>query len=223
VILREIDGVLCEPVEAVTIDVSEDYLGPAVEQLGSRRGELQNMVYKEDGTVHLEFLVPTRGLLGFRTDLLTETRGNAVMNTLTAGYRPFMGAIQRTRGGSLVATDTGDATSFGLNNAEARGRLFITPQTEVYAGMVVGEHARDGDLDVNICKKKHLTNMRSSNADEGIRLTPPIQMSLDRALEYLHQDELVEVTPKSIRIRKRVLDLTQRARDRKREETAGVR
>lgn len=223
VILREIDGVVCEPVELVSIDVAEEYLGPAVEQLGSRRGELQNMVYKEDGTVHIEFLVPTRGLLGFRTDLLTETRGNAVMNTLNAGYRPFMGAIQRARGGSLVATETGEATTFGLHNSEARGRLFITPQTDVYAGMVVGEHSRDGDLDVNICKKKHLTNMRSSTADEGIRLTPPVQMSLDRALEYLHQDELVEVTPKTIRIRKRVLDLTQRARDRKREETAGVR
>jgi GTP-binding protein len=223
VILKETDGVLCEPVESVSLDVPEEFLGASVEQLGSRRGELQDMVYQDNGSVHLEFLVPTRGLIGFRTDLLTETRGTAVMHTLNAGYRPYAGAIQRARGGSLVATDTGVATTFGLHNAEARGRLFIVPQTEVYAGMVVGLNAREGDLDVNVCKRKHLTNMRSSTADEAIRLTPPVQMSLDRALEYISQDELVEITPKSIRIRKRLLDARLRARELKREEPAAVR
>ena len=223
VILKEIDDLLCEPVEQVSLDVSEEFLGPAVEQLGSRRGELQDMVYQESGSVHLEFLVPTRGLIGFRTDLLTETRGTAVMHTLNAGYRPYAGPIQRGRGGSLVATETGSATSFGLHNAEARGRLFIGPQTEVYAGMVVGINAREGDLDVNVCKRKHLTNIRSSTAEEGIRLTPPLQMSLDRALEYIGPDELVEVTPRSIRIRKRLLDARLRARELKREEPAAAR
>jgi GTP-binding protein len=223
VILKEIEGVVCEPVEAVSLDVPEDYLGRAVELLGSRRGELQNMAYQENGDVHLEFLVPTRGLIGFRTELLTETRGTAVMHTVNAGYRAFAGAIQQSRGGSLVATDAGVTTAFGLHNAEARGALFLVPQVEVYTGMVVGVHSREGDLGVNVCKRKHLTNMRSSTADEGIRLTPPVQMSLDRALEYIGPDELVEVTPKSIRIRKRTLDARQRARQVKREEVAGVR
>src|SRR5205823_13421404 len=140
-----------------------------------RRGELQDMVYQETGDVHLEFLVPTRGLIGFRTELLTETRGTAVMHTLNAGYRPFTGTIARARGGSLVATETGLTSAFGLHNAEARGRLFVGPQVEVYGGMVVGIHSREGDLEVNVCKRKHLTNMRSSNADEAIRLTPQLQ------------------------------------------------
>lgn len=223
VILKEIDGQVCEPVESVTIDVAEEYLGPVVERLSSRRGELQNMVYQESGSVHVEFLVPTRGLIGFRTDLLTETRGTAVMNAINAGYRPFAGTMQSQGGGSLVATELGSTTPFGLHNAEARGRLFLSPQMEVYPGMVVGIHVRDGDLEVNVCKKKHLTNMRSSNADEAIRLVTPVQMSLDRALEYIGPDELVEVTPKTIRIRKRILESRDRARQLKRDELAGVR
>jgi GTP-binding protein len=223
VILKEIDGQVCEPVEAVTLDVAEEFLGAAVEQLGSRRGELQDMVYQENGDVHLEFLVPTRGLIGFRTDLLTQTRGTATMHSLNAGYRPYGGPIARGRGGSLVATETGVTTSFGLHNAEARGALFLGPGIEVYAGQVVGLHSREGDLEVNVCKRKHLTNMRSSTADEAIRLTPPVQMSLDRALEYIGSDDLVEVTPNSIRIRKRLLDARLRAREQKREETAAAR
>jgi len=176
---------------------------------------MQDMKYLENGNVLLEFLIPTRGLIGFRTDAMTETKGTAVVNSLFAGYEPFAGAIQTIGRGSLVATDTGLATPFGLHNAEPRGRLFIGPTVEVYAGMVVGEHCRDGDLEVNVCKRKHLTNMRSSNAEEAIRLVPPIQMSLDRSLEYISTDELVEVTPKSIRIRKRVLDSHSRRRQEK--------
>jgi GTP-binding protein len=224
VILREFEGQLCEPMETLTIEVAEEFLGPTVEQLGRRKGEMLNMRYLGNGNVHLEFLIPTRGLIGFRTDYMSDTRGTAVINTLLAGYRPYAGAIPTTRRGSLVATEMGIATPFGLHNAEPRGRLFIGPNVDVYGGMVVGEHCRDGDLEVNVCKRKHLTNMRSSNAEEAIRLTPPIQMSLDRSLEYIGPDELVEVTPKTIRIRKRILDGKTRMRQEKaarsREEAA---
>jgi GTP-binding protein len=186
-----------------------------VELLGPRRGELQDMSYESTGEVRLTFSVPTRGLIGFRTDLLTATRGAAVMSSEFAGYRPLAGLIQRRQGGSLVATETGVTTLFGLHNSEPRGRLFVGPQTEVYEGMVVGQHSRSGDLGVNVCKRKHLTNMRSSTAEEGIRLAPPDTMSLDRSLEYIGADELVEVTPRSIRIRKRVLDRDRRRREEK--------
>jgi GTP-binding protein len=215
VILREIDGRLCEPMETLTIDVPEAFLGTTVEQLGRRRAEMLNMKYLENGSVQAEFLIPTRGLIGFRTDYMSDTKGTAVINTLFAGYRPFLGAIASVRRGSLVATDTGIATPYGLHNAEPRGRLFIGPNVDVYAGMVVGEHCREGDLEVNVCKRKHLTNIRNSNAEEGIRLTPPVAMSLDRSLEYIGADELVEVTPKSIRIRKRLLDSKTRMRQEK--------
>lgn len=223
VIYREIEGRLCEPFENLNVDVAEEYLGSVVELLGRRRAELQNMTYLSNGDVHVEYVIPTRGLIGFRTDLLTETRGTGVMTSEFAGYRPYAGAMQQARGGSLVATETGSTTPFGLSNAEPRGRLFIGPVVDVYEGMVVGQHVRDGDLDVNVCKRKHLTNMRSSTADEGIRLTPPVEMSLDRALEYIGPDELVEVTPKSIRIRKRTLDKGQRRREEKQSELAPAR
>jgi GTP-binding protein len=213
----------CEPYENLTIDVGEDYLGSVVEMLGRRRAEMQNMTYRPNGEVHVEFTVPTRGLIGFRTDLLTESKGTAVMNSLFAGYRPFAGAIQRGSGGSLVATEMGPTSPFGLSNAEPRGRLFIGAGVDVYEGMVVGQHVREGDLDVNVCKRKHLTNMRSSTADEAIRLTPPVQMSLDRSLEYIGPDELVEVTPKTIRIRKKTLDKDLRRREEKQAELAGAR
>jgi GTP-binding protein len=218
VILREIEGQLCEPWEILTVDVAEEYSGAVFEMVGQRRGELRDMTYLPNGEVHVEYAIPTRGLIGFRTDLLTETKGTAVANSEFAGYRAWAGAIQSQRSGSLVATELGATTAFGLNNSEARGKLFLGPGVEVYEGMVVGMHVREGDLDVNVCKKKHLTNMRSSNADEGIRLTPPILMSLDRSLEYIGPDELVEVTPKSVRIRKRVLDKTQRRRNEKHEK-----
>ncbi|MCC2668014.1 MAG: GTP-binding protein TypA/BipA [Armatimonadetes bacterium] len=223
VIFREIEGQLCEPFEMLTVEVPEEYLGSAVELLGRRRGEMQNMNYLPHGEVQVEFLIPTRGLIGIRTDLLTESKGTAIMNSIFAGYRPNAGPIQGARGGSLIATEAGVTTPFGLSNAEPRGKLFIGPVVEVYEGMIVGQHVRDGDLDVNVCKAKHLTNMRSSNADQGIRLTPAIEMSLDRALEYIGPDDLVEVTPKSVRMRKKTLDKTQRRRDVKHQEMAGVR
>jgi GTP-binding protein len=212
VILKEIDGRRCEPMELLSVDVPEEYVGAAVEQLGRRKGEMQDMVYRENGDVHLEFRIPTRGLIGFRTDFMSLTKGTAVLNSLFASYAPYVGDISGERSGSLVATEMGTATPFGLHNAEIRGALFIGPGVEVYEGMVVGRHCRDEDLDVNVCKRKHLTNMRSSNADEAIRLTPPIEMSLDRALEYIGTDELMEVTPKNVRIRKRQLDGKMRAR-----------
>jgi len=223
VIFREIEGQRCEPFESLTLEVPEEFLGPCVELLGRRRGEMQNMNYLPNGEVQVEFLIPTRGLIGIRTDLMTETKGTAVMNSIFAGYQPTAGHIHGAHGGSLVATEMGLSTPFGLSNAEPRGKLFIGPVVEVYEGMIVGLHSRDGDLDVNVCKKKHLTNMRSSNADEGIRLTTPIEMGLDRSLEYIGPDDLVEVTPKSIRMRKRTLDKTQRRRAEKNQETAGVR
>jgi GTP-binding protein len=212
VIYKEFEGQRCEPMELLSVEVPEEFVGAAVEQLGRRRGEMMDMTYRENGDVHLEFRIPTRGLIGFRTDFMSLTRGTVVMNSELAGYAPYAGEISGTRSGSLVATEAGTATAFGLNNAEARGALFIGPGVEVYEGMVVGRHCRDEDLDVNVCKRKHLTNMRSSTSDEGIRLTPPIDMGLDRALEYIGDDELLEVTPKSVRIRKRQLDGKMRAR-----------
>jgi GTP-binding protein len=218
VILREMDGRTCEPVEEVTIDVGEDYMGVVIEQLGKRRGEMVDMSAPGDGTVHLVYRVPTRGLLGFRSDLMTMTRGTGVVNSLFAGYQPMAGDLGVEKNGSLIATEAGIATPFGLHNAEVRGTLFIEPGTEVYAGMIVGKHQRDTDLDVNVCKTKHLTNMRSSNSDIAIRLTPATVLSLDRAIEYIGPDELVEVTPLNVRMRKRILDVNLRRRAEKRGE-----
>jgi GTP-binding protein len=215
VIYRQIDGRLCEPVEEVTIDVAEEHMGAVIEQLGQRRGEMTDMRSPGDGTVRLVYRVPTRGLLGFRSDLITITRGTAVLNSLFAGYQPLSGELAIERSGSLIATDTGVATAFGLSNAEQRGTLFIGPGTEVYRGMIVGKHQRDTDLEVNVCKTKHLTNMRSSTSDIAVRLTPPTLMGLDRAIEYIGPDELVEVTPANIRMRKRVLDPNMRRRAEK--------
>ena len=171
----------------------------------------------ERGGQRLEFVIPTRGLLGFRNAFLTLTRGTGVLSTLFEGYGPWSGPMQRARQGSLVASETGVTTPFGLSNAEERGQLFIGPQVNVYEGMIVGRHQRDGDLEVNVCKMKQLTNMRSSNADMAIRLTPPTEMGLDRALEYIGPDELLEVTPKSVRMRKKELDAKMRRRNQERE------
>jgi len=218
VIYRSIDGVLCEPVEEAAIDVAEEHQGTVIEMLGSRRGDLIDLRAPGDGTVHLVYRVPTRGLLGFRSEFLTATRGTGILNTLFAGYQPVAGELALERAGSLIASDTGVATSFGLSNAENRGTLFIGPGTEVYAGMIVGKHQRETDLEVNVCKQKHLTNMRSSTSDIAVRLTPPTIMSLDRAIEYIGPDELAEVTPRSVRMRKKILDSNLRRREEKRAE-----
>jgi len=205
-------GELLEPFEEVHIDTSPDTLGVVVEMLGSRRGQMLDMQNTRESSVYLKFLVPTRGLLGFRYQFLTATRGEGVMHSLFHGYLPLAGAISGRSMGSLVSWEDGVSTTYGLKNAEERGILFCDPGTEVYEGMVIGEHQRPGDLNVNVCKKKHLTNMRSSHGDMEIRLTPPRRMSLDEAIEFLSDDELLEVTPLSYRIRKRILDTHERGR-----------
>ena len=218
VIFREKDGETLEPFEDLYIEVAEAYLGPAVEQLGARRGLMVNMRHSDGGTVHLQYKIPTRGLLGFRSDFLTITRGTGVMHALFAGYEPLSGDINTREHGSLVAWEPGVTTNYGLKNAEDRGMLFISPGVEVYEGMVVGQHIRDTDLAVNVCKKKHLTNMRSSTGDIAVRLTPPRVMSLDDCIEYLGPEELLEVTPQNLRIRKRLLNTEERRRLARRED-----
>ncbi|HUS14513.1 MAG TPA: translational GTPase TypA [Chloroflexia bacterium] len=212
VIFKEINGQVQEPYEQVEIEVAQEVLGVVVEMLGGRRGAMQDMKYRDDGSVHLVSRVPTRGLLGFRQQFLTNTRGLGIMNTLFAGYGPLAGQVAQRNLGSLVAWEPGITTTFGLHGAQERGQLFLTAGIEVYEGMVVGQHIREKDLEVNVCKKKHLTNMRSSNADEALRLETPRLMSLDDAIEYLAEDELLEVTPKAFRIRKRVLTHQDRGR-----------
>jgi len=209
------NGELEEPYEDVIIDTSPETVGTVVEMLGSRRGKMLNMVNSPDNTVHLSYLAPVRGLLGFRYQFLTATRGMGVLNTMFHGYGPLAGAISQRASSSIVAWEAGTTSTYGLKNAEERGILFYGPGVEVYEGMVVGETQRPSDLPVNVCKKKHLTNMRSSNKDIEIRLTPPREMSLDEAIEYLAEDELLEVTPLNYRIRKRILDTEERGKQTK--------
>jgi GTP-binding protein len=215
-ILREgAAGEILEPFEEVHIDTSPDTVGTVVEMLGGRRGKMLDMINNPDNTVHLTYLVPTRGLLGFRYQFLTATRGMGVMNTIFHEYLPFTGPIISRTTSSIVAWEDGITTNYGLKNAEERGMLFLGAGVEVYEGMVVGETQRPDAIVVNVCKKKHLTNMRSSNKDIEVRLTPPRIMSLDEAIEYLSEDELLEVTPQNYRIRKRVLDSEERGKQNK--------
>lgn len=214
VIYREINGKKCEPLEFLTIDVPQEFMGAVMEALGTRRAELINMV-ELAGYLRLEFVVPARGLIGFRSDFLTNTKGNGIMNHVFHGYAPFKGDIPGRTRGALVAFEDGEATAYGINNVQDRGVVFISPGLALYQGMVVGESAREMDMDVNPCKKKHVTNMRSSSADEAVRLTPPRILSLEQSLEWINDDETVEVTPKNIRLRKAILDKHSRARDRK--------
>jgi GTP-binding protein len=224
VILRQgPNGEKLEPYEEAHIETSADTVGAVVEMLGKRRGEMINMENASDGSTRLTYLVPTRGLLGFRYQFLTATRGMGILNTIFHGYGPLAGPIQARSRGSLVAWEMGAATSFGLQNAEQRGILFILAGTEVYEGMVVGEHQRPGDLEVNVCKRKQLNNMRSAIREIDEDLTPARLMSLDESIEYLSDDELLEVTPENLRIRKRILDKNHRARETKRvKEALGV-
>jgi len=215
-IFKESDsGELLEPFEELHIDTSPDTVGTVVEMLGSRRGKMLDMINNPDNTVHLRYLVPTRGLLGFRYQFLTATRGMGTLNSLFHDYLPLAGAITSRSTSSIVSWETGQSSTYGLKNAEERGVLFIGAGVDVYEGMVVGETQRPDDLSVNVCKKKHLTNMRSSNKDIEIRLTPPLTMSLDQAIEYLAEDELLEVTPVNFRIRKRILDTEERGKQTK--------
>jgi GTP-binding protein len=212
VITKIIDGKMCEPMELLVVDIPSAHIGTVVELVGQRFGEMSDMINYGNGYVRLEFTIPTRGLIGFRTQFLTETQGRGVMNTLLSGYEPWRGEMRNLRRGSLVAKEPGDATGYGLHNAEERGTLFITPGTRVYEGMVVGEHIRDGDLIVNVCKKKKLTNIRSSTEDIAVRLNPPVVMSLEQCLDFIANDELLEVTPKSLRLRKATLSSLERHR-----------
>ncbi|RJP53202.1 MAG: translational GTPase TypA [Anaerolineaceae bacterium] len=209
------DGAILEPFEEVHVETSNDTVGVVVEMLGSRRGKMMEMHDSGQGTTRMIFVAPTRGLLGFRYQFLTSTRGNGVMHTIFHGYDEMAGPMNTRSTGSIVAMEAGTTTSFALENAEARGVLFVGPGVDVYEGMVIGENSRGSDLPINVCKKKHLTNMRSSRGDMEIRLTPPRSMSLDEAVEYLADDELLEVTPENFRIRKRILNTDERGKQQK--------
>ena len=214
VILKNIDGVVNEPLERVFIEVPEEYVGITIESLGKRKGELLNMQNGTGSTVKLEFVIPARGLIGFRSEFMTSTRGNGIMNQMFEGYTPYKGDIATRSRGSLVASESGVAVTYGLFNAQERGDLFISPGADVYEGMIVGENSRTMDIAVNVCKKKHLTNTRSSGADDALRLTPPLEMTLEKCLEFINDDELLEVTPKSLRLRKQILDKETRAKNK---------
>ena len=215
VVTHEEDGQLKEPLELLVIDVPESFMGVVLEKMALRKGKLIKMVNHGTGRVQLEFHVPTRGLIGVRTELLTDTRGTAVMNSLLEGFIEWQGAIQRRPTGVLVADRSGPTTAYALNHLEDRGQLFVGPGSEVYEGMVVGENSRVDDIDVNVTKTKKLTNMRASTSDEAIRLTPHRILNLDQALEFINNDELVEVTPTAVRLRKRVLPSSQRPKWRR--------
>lgn len=212
VLYKEIDGKQYEPMEHVVIDVPESFMGTIIEKMGKRKGEMVNMVNSKSSHVRLEFSIPSRGLFGFRSEFLTDTKGEGILNSLFDGYEPYKGDITSRQQGSLVAFEAGEAITYGLFNAQERGRLFIDPGTRVYAGMVVGENSRTGDIEVNICKKKHITNMRASGSDDSQRLVPIKKLTLEEAIEFIGEDELVEITPLNIRTRKKILDPTMRMR-----------
>ncbi|MBQ7032612.1 MAG: translational GTPase TypA [Clostridia bacterium] len=212
VITKTIDGVLHEPIEYLMIDVPDEYTGAVIESAGLRKATLINMAPGAQGYTRIEFKIPARGLLGYRSQLLTETRGTCVMNHVFDSFEPYRGDLPTRTRGSLVAFEDGEAVSYGLFNAQDRGTMFISPGTKVYQGMIVGENSRADDIVVNVCKRKHVTNMRASGSDEALRLVPPRNMSLEQYIEFLADDELLEVTPQSLRIRKRILDNSMRAK-----------
>lgn len=210
ILTRTISGTLHEPLELLIIDCPEEFIGVVIEKMGGRKGKMAKMVNHGSGRVRLEFEIPSRGLIGIRSEMLTDTKGTAIMNSLFHGYIEWQGDIEMRPTGSLVADRPGTATSYAIFNLQERGVIFVAPGTEVYQGMIVGENARDSDLDVNIVKEKKLTNMRASTSDEAIRLIPPRLLNLEQAIEFIREDELVEVTPKSIRLRKKILKANQR-------------
>ena len=210
VIYQEINGKRCEPIELLMIEVPDSYVGAVMEKLGTRKAELQNMGTRNTGVTHLEFKIPARGLMGYRQEFLTDTNGNGIMNNVFDSYEPYKGEINTRTSGSLIAHETGESTGYGLFYAQDRGRMFIGPGVDVYEGMIVGVSPKSDDIAVNICKKKHATNTRASGSDEALKLTPASDMSLEQCLEFIKPDELVEVTPKTIRMRKLVLNKEQR-------------
>ncbi|MCQ2782000.1 translational GTPase TypA [Helicobacter pylori] len=212
VIIKEENSVKCEPFEHLVIDTPQDFSGAIIERLGKRKAEMKAMNPMSDGYTRLEFEIPARGLIGYRSEFLTDTKGEGVMNHSFLEFRPFSGSVESRKNGALISMENGEATAFSLFNIQERGTLFINPQTKVYVGMVIGEHSRDNDLDVNPIKSKHLTNMRASGSDDAIKLTPPRTMVLERALEWIEEDEILEVTPLNLRIRKKILDPNTRKR-----------
>ncbi|MCQ2785310.1 translational GTPase TypA [Helicobacter pylori] len=215
VIIKEENGVKCEPFEHLVIDTPQDFSGAIIERLGKRKADMKAMNPMSDGYTRLEFEIPARGLIGYRSEFLTDTKGEGVMNHSFLEFRPFSGSVESRKNGALISMENGEATAFSLFNIQERGTLFINPQTKVYVGMVIGEHSRDNDLDVNPIKSKHLTNMRASGSDDAIKLTPPRTMVLERALEWIEEDEILEVTPLNLRIRKKILDPNMRKRAKK--------
>jgi GTP-binding protein len=222
VVVKHIDGVIHEPMERVTIDVPEEHLGAATQLLAARKGRMQNMVNHGLGWVRLDYVVPARGLIGFRTEFMTETRGTGVISHVFEGYEPWVGEIRARPTGVIVSDRSGPTTTYAMVNLQERCSMMVSPGTEVYCGMIVGENSRAGDMDVNICREKKLTNMRASSSDETVKLTPPRTLSLEHALEFIASDECVEVTPKSIRLRKVELDPTERGRAAKRASMAAA-
>lgn len=212
VIFKEIDGVKCEPIEDLVVNVPDDCVGNVIEKLGRRKAEMTNMEPAEDGHTKIEFKIPARGLIGYRTEFLTDTKGVGTMNHIFDSYEPYKGDVQARVRGTIVAFEAGKSVTYGLYNAQDKGDLFIGPGVDVYEGMIVGLNSRGEDLSINVCKEKHLTNTRASGSDEALRLVPPIQMSLEKAIEFIQDDELVEITPKSIRLRKKILDTKERER-----------
>ena len=212
VIYKEIDGVLCEPIERLVVNVPDDCVGNVIEKLGRRKAEMLNMEPAEDGHTKIEFKIPARGIIGYRTEFLTDTKGEGTMNHIFDSYEEYKGEVQSRVRGTIVAFENGKSITYGLYNAQDKGDLFIGPGVEVYEGMIVGLNSRGEDLAINVCKEKHLTNTRASGSDEALRLVPPIQMSLEKAIEFIQDDELVEVTPSSIRLRKKILNNKDRER-----------
>ncbi|MGN1419393.1 MAG: translational GTPase TypA [Acutalibacteraceae bacterium] len=210
VIMKKENGVLLEPMELLIVEVPEAYVGAVMEKLGSRKGELENMGTRNGGATHLEFKIPSRGLIGYRSEFMTDTNGNGIMNQLFAGYEPYKGDIQTRERGSIIVHETGETTGYGLFNTQDRGRLFIGPGVPVYEGMIVGECAKSEDVTCNVCKQKHLTNTRASGSDDALRLVPPTVLSLEQCMEFIKDDELLEVTPVSLRLRKTILSKEQR-------------
>lgn len=219
VIYKEKDGKKLEPMELLMIETPDSYVGAVMEKIGSRKAELVNMGTRETGITHMEFRIPARGLMGYRSEFLTDTNGNGIMNHVFDGYEPYKGDISQRQQGSIIAFETGESTAYGLFNTQDRGRLFIGPGVEVYEGMIVGASPKAEDLVVNVCKKKHATNTRSSSSDEALRLTPHSVLSLEQCLEFISEDEYVEVTPKSVRMRKSVLSHEQRMKQQSRKKS----
>ena len=215
------NGAKLEPMERAYVDVPDEFSGSVIEKLSTRKGELQGMTPFSAGYTRLEFLIPSRGLIGYRGEFMTDTKGNGIINTIFEGYGPYKGDIAYRKTGSLIAYETGETITYGLFNAQERGQLFVGPGEKVYQGMIIGQNPKAEDMEVNVCKRKALTNTRSSSADDALKLVPPRILSLEQSLEYLETDELLEVTPTSLRLRKKILDPTQRMRAKRNAQNNG--